>query len=287
MRSGVVSAVIAATAMLAVACSSSSDSSAEPSPSASPTTSAADAAALRGAPQIGTCWDIPPQGFTAGHLFNASPAVACTEPHTAETVFVQKVAKPTVQAADQWNDQCARAVSEYVGLQVGQWVPVSQLTWLPPKKQVAAGASWVRCDVGFAHDWGDSLGTYAGRAFEQTVLTHSIKDAVVDNDPALEACLARDPRIRDQLFVPCSKPHMYEETEGFANLETLDAYPPPNQLRRASAQCRYSLPAKEQTPAFEVTAGWPPAKAFPGYIAELSGACFVYRQDGTPLPPLT
>lgn len=287
MRSGVVSAVIAATAMLAAACSSSSDSTAEQEPSASPTSSAADAAAMRGAPRVGTCWNIPPEGFTAGHRFNDSPKVACTQPHTTETVFVLKVAKPTVQAADQWIDQCARAVHEYVGLHVGQWVPVSQLTWLPPKKQVAAGASWVRCDAGFSHDWGDSLGTYSGRKFEQTVLTHSIKEAVMKHDPAVEACLARAPQLHHQLFVSCEKPHMYEETEGVAWLRSLDSYPSPNQLRRASAQCRDGLPANEQTPAFGVTAGWQPPEAFPGYIAELFGACFVYRQDGTPLPPRT
>jgi len=242
---------------------------------------------MRGAPQIGTCWNIPPEGFTAGHRFNDSPKVPCTKPHTAETVFVLKVAEPTVQAAEQWIDQCGRAVQEYVGLRVGQWVPVSQLTWLPPKKEVAAGASWVRCDVGFSHDWGDSLGSFSGRAFEQTALTHSIKDAIINHDPAVEACLARDPQIHDQLFVSCQKPHMYEETGGVAKLESLDTYPPPSQLRRASTQCRDGLPAKEQTPAFGVTAGWQPPTAFPGYIAELFGACFLYRKDGTPLPPLT
>src|SRR5215510_11690158 len=110
MRSRVVSAVIAATAMLATACSSSSDSTTEQKPSSTPTSAAAsatEAAAMRGAPQVGTCWYTPPNDFTAARgYFNDSPAVAFTKPHTTETVFVQKLDEPTVKAANQWNDQC-------------------------------------------------------------------------------------------------------------------------------------------------------------------------------------
>ena len=103
----------------------------------------------------------------------------------------------------------------------------------------------------------------------------------------MRVCLQRDPQILNQWFVPCVKPHRYEETGQIARLEGLDSYPPSSQLQHASTQCRDDLPAKEQTPAFGVTAGWQPSEAFPGYISYLYGVCFVYRQDGTPLPPLT
>jgi hypothetical protein len=275
MRSRVVSAVIAATAMLASACSSSSDSTTEQKPSSAPTSAAASAterAAMRGAPQVGTCWNIPPSGFTAGHHFNESPAVPCTKSHTTETVFVQKLDEPTIKAGNQWIDQCRRAVSTYAGeFHENYWVPVSALLWLPPRKLVAAGASWVRCDVGFAHDWADSLGSVTDGSWEQKVLTFSAKDAVIKRAAAVEACLQRDPQIPNQWLVSCGQPHMYEETGGFAKLERLDSYPPSNQLRRASDQCRDGLSAREQTPAFGVTAAWQPSKDFPGYIAELVG----------------
>lgn len=285
MRSGVVSAVIAATAMLAAACSSSSDSTAEPEPSASPTSSA-DAAAMRDAPQIGTCWDIPPQVFTPGHRFNASPKVACTKPHTAETVFVLKVSDPTVKAAKHWQDQCGIAAGRYVG-RTDDWYPVSGLAWLPSKKQIAAGASWVRCDVGFPRDWADVIGAKFDKTYEQSLRTYSAKDAATKHPADVRVCLQRDPQIFNQWFVPCGEPHRYEETGQIARLAGLDSYPPPNQLQHALSQCRNNLPAKEQTPAFGVTAGWQSPEAFPGYIAELLGVCFVYHQDGTALPPMT
>jgi len=289
MRSRVVSAVIAATAMLATACSSSSDSTTEQKPSSTPTSAAAsatEAAAMRGAPQVGTCWNIPPSGFKAGHRFNDSPEVACTKPHTTETVYVQKVPDPTVQAANDFQDSCGIAAGRYVG-RVDYWYPVTGLDWLPSKKQVAAGASWIRCDVGFPRDWADIIGAKFDNKYEQSLRTYSAKDATTKHAADLLACLQRDPQIFNQWFVPCGKSHIYEETGQIAKLESLDSYPPPSQLRRATAQCRDNLPAKEQTAAFEVTAGWQPPEAFPGYIAHLYGVCFVYRQDGAPLPPRT
>jgi hypothetical protein len=289
MRSGVVGAAIAVTAMLTAACSSSSESTTEPDPSSAPTSTAAEAAAMRGAPKIGTCWNKPPESFTpsAGY-FNDSPAVACTKPHTTETVFVQELTEPTVQAAKEWEDQCGREATEYIGsIKKSYWVPVSGIIWLPPKEQVAAGASWVRCDVGFPRDWADVLPEAFDGNWEQTVRTFSAKDAVIEHPNDVLACLQRDPQIFNQWLVSCSKPHLYEETGQFAKLEALDSYPPPNQLQHAAAQCRDGLPAQQQTPAFGITAGWQPPDAFPGYITELVGVCFVYRQDGTPLPPRT
>ena len=288
MRSGVVGAAVAVTAMLTAACSSSPESTAEPDPSSAPTSTAAEPAAMRGAPEVGTCWNVPAEEFTPGHRFNDSPAVACTKPHTAETVFVHGLPEPTVQAVKEWEDQCRQSVSDYAGtFQENSWVPVSALAWLPSKKEVAEGASWVRCDIGFPREWGDFLAAEFDGNFEQTVRTFSAKDAAIEHANDVLACLQRDPQIFDQWIVSCGKPHLYEETGQIAELEDLDSYPPPNQLQRASAQCRDSLPAQRQTPAFGVTAGWQPPEAFPGYIGELVGVCFVYHQDGTPLPPRT
>ena len=287
MRSGAVSAAIAVAAMLAAACSSSSESTAEPDPSPSPTSSEANNAAMRGAPQAGTCWNVPTEGFTPGHRFNDSPSVACTEPHTTETVFVLEVTAPTVQAAREAEVQCGQEASEYVGLDPDHWVPVSGLVWLPSRKQVAEGASWVRCDVGFPREWADVISFEFDGIWEQHRRTFSAKDAAIEHPAEVLACLQREPQIMDQWFVPCGEPHLYEETGQFAELEDLDSYPSPNQLQHASAQCRDGLPAEQQVPAFGVTAGWQPPEAFSGYIAHLYGVCFVYRQDGTSLPPRT
>ena len=287
MRSGVVSAAVAAAAMLAAACSSSSDPTAEPSPSSAPTSSTTATAAMRGAPQVGTCWNVPPGDFTRGHRFNDSPAVACTKPHTTETVFVHGLTEPTVRKVKEYQDACAQSASDYAGEpQEDYWIPVSALAWLPSKKQVAAGASWIRCDIGFPREWGsDILGGKFDGTYEQTVRTFPAKDAVTKHPDAVLACLQQDPQILDQWLVSCGKPHTYEETGQFAQLLSLDSYPPTSKLQRASAQCRDSLPSKEQTPAFGVTAGWQPPDAFHGHIDHLVGVCFVYRQDGTPLPP--
>jgi hypothetical protein len=102
-------------------------------------------------------------------------------------------------------------VSEYVGeFQEHYWIPVSALVWLPSKRSVAAGASWVRCDIGFPREWADVIGEI-DENWEQTVRTFSAKDAVIRRTAAVEARLARARQLarvrRTSVGRPSTPPH--------------------------------------------------------------------------------
>lgn len=290
MRRGAVTAVLAASVVLAAGCSSSSGSADEPGPSSSPTSTDADAW-MHGAPQIGTCWNQPAKAFTPDHWFDDSPKVACTKPHTTETVDVFELADPTIRRAKETWNACWREAQAYLGsfMSRDHWVPWNPIVFLPPKQQVAAGASWARCDVELPREWADVIapgGSDEDGIVQPSLRTFSAKDAATERADDLLPCLEREPQIADQPFVPCSRPHRYEATGQLAVLENLHSYPSANKLRGGSLQCRHDLPANQQADAFAVTAAWQPPGAFSGgYISQLLGVCFVYRQDGASLPP--
>ena len=94
----------ALTAVLAIAlggCSDGdSDKQADPSTgssAANPTASESNAdAGLVGAPEIGTCWQVPPaKAGDEEYWFDGSPQVPCTERHTTQTVAVYSLDEPT------------------------------------------------------------------------------------------------------------------------------------------------------------------------------------------------
>ena len=102
-------------------------------------------------------------------------------------------------------------MSEYVGeFQEHYWIPVSALVWLLSTRSVAAGASWVRCDIGFPREWDDVIGEI-DQNWEQTVRTFSAKDAVTRRIAAVEACLARARQLarvrRTSVGRPSTPPH--------------------------------------------------------------------------------
>jgi hypothetical protein len=290
MRSGAVGVVTAVTAVLGAACSSGSESADDPETSSTPTSTVAGAA-MRGAPEAGTCRNVPPRGFASDYWFDNSPVVACTEPHTTETVFVSELAAPTVKAAEEWWPSCGLHSIDYVGSDAEHWSPLQPILYLPSRKQIAAGASWVRCDVGFPSDWGDVLaadGVDGDGHWQQSQRAFSAKEAAIEHADEVLPCLERGPRIAGQSIVSCRRPHMYEATGQLVVLESLDEYPSPNELQRRSVQCRDGLPTEQQASAFEVTVGWATPESFSQRITgDLVGACFVYRHDGAPLPPRT
>ena len=228
-------------------------------------------------PKVGTCRNVPAEVFAHHGWFDDSPVVACTKPHTTETVSVVQLAAPTVQAAMEFRYHCWQMVREYVGVDTDVWEPWGVFMYLPSREQVAAGASWVRCDVGLPNAWGSR---------QPFSLKVSVEDATDTQPHRMFLCLGRDPHVANQPYVTCTRPHMYEATGQIAYLEGLDSYPSPTQLEDESVQCRQGLPAKQQALDYGVTAVWDPPEAFSA-DTPLVGACFVYRQDGTPLGPHT
>lgn len=229
--------------------------------------------AMRGAPEVGTCWRVPDDAvIDPDYWFDDSPQVPCTEPHNSETAFVFPLDEPTAERAKGVADACWDAARRYVDVNLEHWVPWGFFGFLPSTQQVADGASFSRCDVGVPANLANS---------EYTLLTHSVEGMAITRADELLPCLEKSPDTRKQPFVSCAKPHRYEATGQLASL-TVDAYPRPDVLRREAAQCRKGLPRRQDTPRHAVTVSWDPPEWFDG--RQLAGVCFVYHQDKSLLP---
>ena len=276
-------AVTAALALTPVACSDGdSGKQADPGPSTSsraadPTASESNAdAGLVGAPEIGTCWQVPPvKAGDEEYRFDGSPQAPCTERHTTQTVAVYPLDKPTPKLASKEDRACAEEVLAFIG--ASDWVPVPGKfpMFLPSRDQVASGASWVRCDVAFASLTAGPRPVWRRGSAEEVLLRRPEE---------VWACLDKLPQqpTRPQPFVPCDQPHKYEAT-GHGLVLYLDTYPTPRKLRTAAAECQFD----HRDPDYKgltLQALWqPPNEVFGG---NLLGSCWASRPDGQDLPPL-
>jgi hypothetical protein len=137
---------------LVVGCSSGTSphsadkSSSSSSPSATPPP----------APVIGSCHRL---GFAqAAQPTDATPAVPCTSPHTAQTVKVGQVAAVTggqdarvdsAEVRDKVAQACPARLLRYAGgdLTTRRLSRLAVVSFTPTAEQAKAGASWFRCDI--------------------------------------------------------------------------------------------------------------------------------------------
>jgi hypothetical protein len=224
-------------------------------------------------PDVGTCWAVPPQDANSHHWFDDSPTVPCSKAHNTETVSVPILTKPTVAEAKKMsNEVCWNAVRTYLGVDPEHWVPWGFGASLPSRKQIADGASWMRCDAIFPADWNFS-------SIRST--TGSADGVAIDPRADFWACLDKDPKKGKQPFVPCDKPHQYEETGTLAILEGLERYPSPATLAAAAQrQCSHAVHGDDGKIA--VTARWDPRSSL-GESGQIAGSCFMFNKSGAPL----
>jgi hypothetical protein len=137
---------------LLVGCSSGTtpQSAEKSSPSASPSPTPPPA------PVVGSCHRL---GFAqAAQPTDATPAVACTTPHTSQTVKVGQLAAVTggqdlpVDSAEvraKVAQACPAALLRYAGgdLTARRVSRLQVVSFTPSPDQVEAGASWFRCDI--------------------------------------------------------------------------------------------------------------------------------------------
>ncbi|WP_240619378.1 septum formation family protein [Blastococcus sp. TF02-8] len=135
---------------------------------------------LAAAPAAGTCWEDTTPG--SGLPLDETVPVACGQPHHAETVvanedvFAAGMAYPTLRdlGSDPANRQTLHDICSpplvvgYLGLDVQTELPpyalyVTTAARLPNKEEWAAGARWIRCDIVYGMESGDSApGRMAG-----------------------------------------------------------------------------------------------------------------------------
>jgi hypothetical protein len=243
----------------------------DPSQSLDPTPAPADAVHR---PIEGTCWAVPPESAAdPDYWHDDSTQVPCGQAHTTETVSVLALAEPTrAEAERRAVEICAVDVAAYLGIDPRGWIPWGSAALLPSAKQIADGASWVRCDAVFPES----------PAWERArITTGSARGVADDPPPDYWACLDQPPTTIDQPFVPCARPHAYEQTGRIARLVGLDEYPSETQLAAAEQQCRSGMPGRLHGSTVDVL--WDPPEEFvPG--DDLFGVCVAHDPDGDPLP---
>lgn len=255
-------------------CEGSTDSQDPSAETPEVTKSAADSAAAPPEPAPGTCWTVPAASVVdQNYWFDDSPQVPCTEPHTTETAVVLRLSEPTIAQAEERIDGCWDFVRRHVGIDAESWVPWGPVAFLPSEEEIAAGATWVRCDVAFPETWDfGSVRTITGSA-------KGLADA-----PRADfwACLDEPPSKSDQPLVPCARPHVYEQTGTLALLDGLTEYPAAEELEaEGQQQCREGVPAGYGD--VSVTAVWDSPDSL-ARDSELAASCFMFSADGQPLP---
>ena len=100
-------------------------------------------------PRIGQC-HVPAPGALRSDKVDDSPPVACTQPHTLETVgVVGSAAKPSTASYRVLTHRCRVAAKHYLGMGAEEnYTLAFPFIYLPDAEQSAAGQDWVRCDVG-------------------------------------------------------------------------------------------------------------------------------------------
>jgi hypothetical protein len=281
MRSQALLAIATGVVALALAgCSGSTnpDNPSAASPKVTASTESTDgstASASAVKPTAGTCWRVPPASTTdPDYWFDGSPQVPCTKPHTTESAAAITLTEPTIAEAQNRAGECFEHVRVYVGVDPSSWVPWHIFGFLPSKKEIADGASWLRCDVAFPAVWGSTRARTVAVAAEGLAL----------KPPAdFWACLDKPPTRQEQPFVSCQRPHAYEETGTLALLEDLQRYPSSATLRaEGRRQCRAGVPPGH--PQVAVVASWDPPAALQG-SSVLAGPCFMFDPKGQSLPP--
>jgi hypothetical protein len=234
-----------------------------------------DGSADHAAPDEGTCWAVATDdAVDHDYWFDDSAEVACTEPHTSETVSVLGLEDPTATDAREMAERCKQDVLAYLEVSPDHWVHWEARGFLPSRQEIEDGASWMRCDAMFpAWDYG-SVRFTSGSA------------AGVAADPPLElwTCLDEHPRKAEQPVVPCAQPHRFEQTGTLTSMTHLDQYPTQDELEAtARRQCAYHVPDAAENISF--TARWDPRSVLKDGI-RIDGACFMFDRSGQPLAPL-
>ena len=208
------------------------------------------------------------------YWFDDSARVPCTEPHTTETVMAFSLPEPTIAEAEKALNFCDRHVRSYLGVDPKSWVPWSPVAFLPSEEEVAAGASWVRCDAFF------QATTHRSSARTTNVSAKGIADA----PPAdYWACTEKPPDGADQPYVPCDRPHNYEQTGSLAILTSITEYPSAaERSAEAQRQCRDGVPAGYDD--VTVDAVWDPRSSFEEGTELAAGASCSTPMGGRSLP---
>jgi hypothetical protein len=205
-----------------------------------------------------------------GDCYGASSTepVNCRLAHTAETIYV-KDAPPG--ATSEALMPCRDAFVKYLGQDFN--------TRLDVRLWVASDLSWYRCDVLLRESTKSESG--------YQTLTGSLKGVLEEGVSVdLQSCLSEpyDP-AGDQMYVPCSQPHIAQELIQAPAIGTMDEKYPVDITARAKRACNASAGAAGLSGAGRTVEAYYPKNADAWASGERTADCWVTAQKGV-LPPV-
>jgi hypothetical protein len=206
--------------------------------------------------KVGDCYDQSPK------------TVDCAGPHLAETVYVHEGQAP---ATSQALAPCRAAQARYLGQDFN--------TRLDVQLWIASDLSWYRCDV-FVRKSTDARSGYQS-------VSGSLKDVLREGVSIdLQSCLSEpyDPGA-DQVYIPCSEPHVAQELIGAPAIGTLDEPFPGDIADRATTACNAAASAARLTDGITVQAFYP-KNPDAWASGERTADCWVSAEAGEVLPPV-
>ncbi len=188
-----------------------------PSPTSTTPTTVAPTPDVANRPRVGNCYATGKAAFQRAQ--DGSDAVSCQRRHTAETFAVIKVRPdPSSAQTNRVGRDCNARFQRYVG--DSPTVSKLGLTLIgPSEEQMAAGQSWIRCDV-------IELASYNGEV--GLPRTGSVSGALEGEVPlALRGCARRWPKVDQPVHLTsCQQRHQAELIPESLNLGDPDAeYP--------------------------------------------------------------
>jgi hypothetical protein len=200
----------------------------------------------------------------------SSKVVDCAGPHLAETVYVSDEAPPESSRA---LEPCRTAQARYLGQDFN--------TRLDVQLWIASDLSWYRCDVFVRNS------TQSGSGYQS--VTGSLENVLRDGVSIdLQSCLseAYDP-AGDQVYIPCSEPHVAQELIGAPAIGTLEEKFPQDIGDRATRACNATAAASGVLDDHTTVQAYYPKNADAWASGERTADCWVAAQNGHVLPPVT
>jgi hypothetical protein len=215
--------------------------------------------------------DSPAIGEVGNCYGQASTKVVdCAGPHLAETVYVSDEAPPESSKA---LEPCRAAQARYLGQDFN--------TRLDVQLWIASDLSWYRCDVFVRNS------TQSGSGYQS--VTGSLKNVLSEGVSVdLQSCLseAYDP-AGDQVYIPCSEPHVAQELIGAPAIGTLEEKFPQDIADRATRACNATASASGFLDKQTSVQAYYPKNADAWASGERTADCWLAAESGDVLPPVT
>ncbi len=173
-------------------------------------------------PELGACRQLTPDDVAQPS--NTSPAVDCSEPHTAETYAVGQLPRTFDDAGYDDEDlgswaytTCSQAFMDFLGADESLVMrTIVSWAWFRPTKAAwDGGARWYRCDVVGGGE----------QSKEYVDLPRTAKGLLSGRPKDRWMVCADGPTVAGSVKIPCSQPHQWRAVTTISLGDANDEYP--------------------------------------------------------------